>query len=232
MILGIILHHMGSKRLPGKALLPLAGKPTLEIYIERTKQSRLIDKLVFATGDLKENDVLCDIAEKTGIASFKGSEHDVLDRMYQCAKHFNADTIVRLTADNLLIEPKEIDLIIQRFIDLRCIDIQFASNVDNWMDSGYPDGLGAEVYRINLLEKMYREIKQGNKIREHPHLYPRKNKDKVLSTVPEWHGDKKYSHLVFTIDTKEDYKFIDDIYNKYNINCRFKDYKDYVLSKR
>src|SRR3972149_3725148 len=224
MILGIILHHMNSKRLPRKALLPLAGKPTLEVYIERAKQSKLIDKLVFATGNLSENEVLCDIANRMNIRTFVGSENDILDRMYQCARYFKADTIVRLCADNPLIEGWEIDRIIDTYLKSTKRDCMF-SNTHNINGNGYPDCLGAEVYSLDVIEKLWHDIPFDSDIREQPHLYfERNNLVETVDCPPDYKG---YADKVFDVNTEEEYQKVKNIFDKFkHNNFTFNDYKE------
>ena len=53
-----IAARVGSTRLPGKVLLPILGRPMLELQIERIRQSLLIDEVILATSETPENDAL------------------------------------------------------------------------------------------------------------------------------------------------------------------------------
>ncbi len=50
-IVAIIPARYGSTRLPGKPLIDLAGKPMIQHVYERTKKSRLVDRVMVATDD-------------------------------------------------------------------------------------------------------------------------------------------------------------------------------------
>ena len=115
MIVAIIQARMGSTRLPGKVLKEVTGKQLLMYQIERVKTSKLLDKIIVATSALPKDDVIADFCERNNIACFRGSENDVLSRYYECAKEFQADIIVRLTADCPLSDPKVVDNSIRLF---------------------------------------------------------------------------------------------------------------------
>ncbi len=81
--IGIIIQaRMGSTRLPGKVVKKIEGKPILAHVIERLKKIKGV-KIILATTVKKEDDGLETIAEKLGIATFRGSENDVLDRYFE-----------------------------------------------------------------------------------------------------------------------------------------------------
>jgi len=50
-VFAIIPARGGSKRLPGKNLLPLAGKPLIAYTIEHAKQSKLVTRVIVSTDD-------------------------------------------------------------------------------------------------------------------------------------------------------------------------------------
>ena len=61
-IIAIIPARGGSKGLPRKNILPLAGKPLIAWTIEQAKQSRYIDKVVVSTDDNE----IAEISKKYG----------------------------------------------------------------------------------------------------------------------------------------------------------------------
>lgn len=213
-IIGIIQCRTGSRRLPQKALLPLAGKPMIWRYIERVKRCKMLDEIVLATTWKDEDKVLCDIAEELGIKFFLGSENDLVDRIYKCAVKYKADVIVRLTADNPLIEPEEIDRIIEAS---QTLIGEVFSNTCNIRNNDYPDGLGAEVYTIKEFGDLW--SKKDYSI-EHPHTYF------DFESIPCPIKIRGYSDKKLTVDTQKDYEFISNIYNKYGAEPHFTDYKE------
>ena len=71
-------------------------KPLLQYSIDRVKMSTKIDKLVVATSTNSENDIIEQFCKDNNVNLFRGSEDDVLDRYFQCAKLYEADIIIRL----------------------------------------------------------------------------------------------------------------------------------------
>ncbi len=212
-IVGIIQCRTGSKRLPKKALLPLAGKPMLWRYIERVKRAKMLDEIVLATTEKEEDDVLCDIAKTLNIKCFKGSNDNLVDRIYKCAIKHEADVIVRLTADNPLIEPKEIDRAIRYSIN-NTSSPYMVTNVQSYEHNGYPDGIGCEVYTMELFKWAY-DFAWTSWFLEHPHRFFF-NKG-VVTTIncPE---EFAYPKVKLTVDTQKDYKKVSAIYNKFGHN--------------
>ena len=48
-----------------------------------------IDKIVVATTDQKNDDIIENYVNKLGIECYRGDSNNVLDRFYQCAKKYN-----------------------------------------------------------------------------------------------------------------------------------------------
>ena len=92
-IVATIEARMTSSRLPGKVMLPLAGKPSTERLIERLKRSKYLDEIVIATTVNDADHQLVDLANRLGVKYFRGSELDVLSRVLGAAQSVNADII-------------------------------------------------------------------------------------------------------------------------------------------
>ncbi|MGZ3652310.1 MAG: cytidylyltransferase domain-containing protein [Bdellovibrionota bacterium] len=99
-----------STRLPQKCLLKIAGTPVIEHLIHRLKRCREASQIVLCTTTNLEDKVLVEIAERNGILSFCGSEHDKLGRWHAAAEHFGVDFIVTADGDDPFCEPELIDL--------------------------------------------------------------------------------------------------------------------------
>ena len=93
MILAIVQARMGSSRLPGKVLKEANGKSLIEILLHRLSSSKKIDKILLATGENRENDILARAVEILGYEVFRGNEEDVLDRYYQTASLHHPETV-------------------------------------------------------------------------------------------------------------------------------------------
>ncbi len=149
----IIQARIGSTRLPCKALLHLRGLPIIDWVVRRTARSELLDEVVVALPDTRQDDVLARHLTGSGVRMFRGSEQDVLARMAGAARACKADVVVRICADNPLIWGGEIDNLIRFF---RNADCDYAYNHIP-RDNLYPDGLGAEIVSAALLERIAAE---------------------------------------------------------------------------
>lgn len=213
----IIQARMGSTRLPGKSMMDLAGAPLIVRLLERVKRCRNVNRIVLAIPDNDENDILEKMANNSNINCFRGSENDLLDRYYQAAKEFDAEIIGRIPADNPLSEPNEIDRIISHHKNLT--DPGFSSNLAEVKDSGYPDGIGAEMFNFSVLEKAWKTETDPLK-REHVHLnfYNYDTDSEIdknncpVSTI-ECPKDYKRPDIVLDVNTDAQYKFIKEIYD-------------------
>ena len=145
----ILQARMGSTRLPGKSLMDLAGAPLVGRMLERIKACKSVDEIVLAIPDTAENLPLKELGFNYNVTVFLGSETDLVDRYWQAALSVNADIVVRLPADNATPQWDEIDRIIDHHISLGRPG--FSSNICDFWNSGYPDGIGAEVFDMCLL---------------------------------------------------------------------------------
>jgi len=198
----IIQARMGSTRLPGKVMLEILGKPVLWHVINRVSRAKLISGVIVATTTKKEDDVIADFCKKNGIPVYRGSEDDVLDRYYQCAKQYNIRDIVRITADCPLHDPNIIDLVIKEYLK------GGYDYVSNTIQYTFPEGVDVEVFSFKVLEEAWRHAKLPSE-REHVTTYILKNEKFKKKNVT---ASKKYPLYHLSLDRPEDYIFITKIY--------------------
>lgn len=208
MKIGIIVEsRMRSTRLPGKILLPILGKPALELMVERLKRVREADEIIIATTDKDCDLVIADFAEKWGVKFFRGSEEDVLLRVLQAAKKFAVDVIVEITSDCPLADPGIISDCINRFLDS---DVDYLSNV---ILRTYPRGLDIQVFKTAVLEKVD-SLTEDSAHREHVTLYIYEHPERYkLMNVSAEHG-LQLAEQRLTLDTPYDYFVIREVFEK------------------
>jgi len=222
----IIQARMGSSRLPGKSMMPLYGKPLIYRLIQRVKRCNSIDEIFLAIPNTKENDVLTDIAKSLNINIFRGSENDLVDRYFQCAKNANADIVCRLPGDNPVPEPSEIDRAVNFHIKLPVRG--FTSNLSQISSSGYPDGIGVEVFDFHYLNEIFLKDKSDME-KEHLHLnfydyVTEKIYDESWCPVNTPKCPEIFSRpdLILDVNTIDQYQFIADLYEDlYPKNAKF-----------
>jgi len=202
-IVAVIQARMGSTRLPGKALKDIHGRSMLARVVRRAGRSALIDKLVVATTEKKADDAIVSECDSLGISCFRGSEDDVLDRYYQAARAFSADSIVRITSDCPLIDPEIIDRVVQAFLDN---GPDYASNT---IESTYPRGLDVEAFTFDALKKAWCDASADfQHVHVTPYVYQHPEQFKILSVS----GGENWSNYRWTVDTREDLKLVRAVY--------------------
>lgn len=206
-IVAIVQARMGSTRLPGKVMKTILDKHVILWDIDRVSLSKLIDEIVVAIPFGEQDDVIADTIEEYNnkILISRGSEGDVLDRYYNAAVQTNADVVVRITSDCPLIDPVVVDHVIEQFLNNDC---DYCSNS---LQRTYPRGLDTEVFSFDALSKAWNESKK-NYEREHvtPYIIENPDKFKLLNVS----NNIDLSHLRWTLDTKEDFEFIDAVYQR------------------
>ena len=198
----IIQARLGSTRLPYKMMLSPHGKPLIEWVIKRVQKSKKLDDIVVAIPISQENDILENYIKKLGVKVYRGSESNVLNRFYEAVKNENVTHIVRICADNPLIDGNEIDNLIKFYIKNSC---DYAYNHIP-KDNLYPDGLGAEIISFELLKFLNENVVLQNH-KEHCLSYIWDNKEKF--TIKTFDPPNKKLHRV---DVKLDVDTFDDYY--------------------
>lgn len=206
-IVAIIQARMGSTRLPGKVLLPLAGHPVLWQVCDRLSHSRLITQCVVATSIEPQDDVISEFCKAQGINCFRGSESDVLGRYYLAAKQYQAEVIVRITADCPLIDPQVTDRVIGCYLENRTGYVG-ASNV---IKRTFPRGLDTEVISFLALEQAHDAVTDSS-LREHVSLvmYRQPGAYKLASVE----NLEDLSGYRWTLDEPADLSLISEIYQR------------------
>ena len=208
-VICILQARLSSKRFPKKVLKKIIGKSMIELQLERVKKSKLIDKIVVATSTSPTDDKLVKSINKfdSKINIFRGPLNNVLKRYYLAAKYYNAENIVRITADCPLIDPNIIDKIIKSHIKLK------ADYTSNTIIPTYPDGMDVEVFNFKALHQSHIKAKKTDEL-EHVTLYIKKNRKKFILYNFFLKNGVDYSNYRLTVDYPEDLILIRKIYTK------------------
>lgn len=197
----LIQARLGSTRLPYKMMLTLHGHAIIEWVITRVKKATLIDDIIVAIPSSKENDILHNHIKQLGIKVFRGSESNVLNRFYEAVKKEEFINIVRVCADNPLIDGTEIDNLIKFYQSNPC-DYAYNHIPKNNL---YPDGFGAEIISFDLLKNL-NEVVVLEKHKEHCLSYIWDNEDKfIIKTFNPIDCNLHHPKMRFDVDTFDDY---------------------------
>ena len=206
MILCIIQARMGSTRLPGKILEKIDDeKKIIDFVVEQLKNSKKIKKIIVAIPNLNKDDVSYKYLISKNICVFRGSPDNVLDRYYKCAKKENYPIIVRITADNPLIDPEIVDRVIEKF---ESGDFDYVANTH---PRTFPYGTEVEVFSFKGLERIWNQA-DTDFDKEHvtPYFYNHPEKFR-LGNVAQQIDESNFS---WTVDYKENLEFVKEIVKK------------------
>ncbi len=106
-IIAVIPARYGSTRFPGKSLALIAGKTMIRRVYERTKLSRLLQRVIVATDDER---ILTEVKGFGGEAIMTSTEHATgTDRIAEVVLKIDCDLVVNVQGDEPLIHPEMID---------------------------------------------------------------------------------------------------------------------------
>lgn len=207
-LLVVIQARVGSSRLPGKVLLPLAQRPLLERLVERVRAAQTSFDLCVATTPLAEDDAIVALCRRMDVACFRGHPRDLLDRHWAAGRAHRADAIVKIPSDCPLIDPGAIDRVLSTYLATEGrYDLVTNLNPPTW-----PDGNDVEVVPLATLETAFVEAVKPYE-REHttPFIWERPERFSIRNVTWETGRDYSSTHR-FTIDYPEDYAFIAAVY--------------------
>ncbi len=196
----LITARMKSTRLPKKLILKINRRQIFRWMIDRLKLSPSIDNIIICTSLNPQDDILELIANEEGIKVFRGSEDDVIQRLYDASIYYHLDYALNITADCPLVSLKYINKIIKAFKNtqadlIRCLNL--------------PHGFYSYGMHIAALKKIC-QIKKGTDTEVWGRYFTDTGLFKVFDlNVPK---NLKRPHYRLTLDYPEDYEFFNKVY--------------------
>ena len=201
----IVQARMGSTRLPGKALLPLGGTTVLGCVVDRLRAGKELHDIVIATSIDPSDDAVVREAQRLDVRISRGPLSDVLGRYAEAMHAVDADPVVRITADCPLIDGTLIDTMLASY------RLQPCDYFSNTLERTFPRGLDTEIVAARALEVARTEADRPYE-REHvtPFLYGHPERFALRSYVAADGSNR--SDLRWTLDTPDDYRFLQCVY--------------------
>ena len=181
--------------------------------INRLKPSNEINKIIVATTKSQKDNCIEKWCYSNDIDCYRGPEKNVLERYYRAAKKFNAEIIVRVTADDPF---KDFRIIDEAVKILKKYNYDFVCNNN---PVSFPEGLDVEVMSMDSLSKSFLNSTSDFE-KEHVTQYIHRNENKFK--IFNIKNDNDLSSYRWTIDTEEDYLFAKRVYEAlFNTNKIF-----------
>ncbi len=206
-VVAIVQARMGSERLPGKVLLDIAGKSMLAHVVHRLQRANLIDRVVVATTTADADEQIVAECEQISVLSIRGSEEDVLGRYQMAALAFDADAIVRVSADSPFVDPEVCDLVVSRFLAAEPA-VDYASNK---IEPSFPLGLDVEVFTREALTRTAMEaVEPFERAHVTVYMYQHPERFSLLAVG----ADRDLHSWRWTVDTAEDLAFARAVFGR------------------
>ena len=197
---------MSSTRLPGKVMLPLAGKPMIQQIVDRANACRNVGEVIVATSSQESDDALASYCEQNQIKIFRGSLTNVLSRYVHILESTDYEYCVRITGDCPLIHPPFIDAQIDALIKYEADFTWFSRHASVFEGQGVISKRAVSLVGMNSNDPDDLEH-VGSK-----YFLINHNKFKFVEMViPDFYYSFKYR---FTLDEMDDYRMLSDIFDR------------------
>lgn len=196
----LITVRMKSTRLPKKAVLKINNNEYIALMIERLKLCKILDEIIVATSINPQDDILCEIAKRENVKCFRGSEDDVLERLYQGAIKYDIDYLINLTGDGMMVAYDFIEQMVEEYKK---------SNADLITNSKLPHGFYFWGIKISALKKVI-EIKNKTDTEVWLRYFTDTNLFKVVDIDIPKELQRKNFRLI--LDYPEDYEFFKELF--------------------
>jgi 3-deoxy-manno-octulosonate cytidylyltransferase (CMP-KDO synthetase) len=114
-VVGVIPARWASTRLPGKALVPLCGKPLIQWVLERARLARRLDEIIVATDDERIRSVVEALGAKAVMT--RPDHPSGTDRVAEAVAGRQADVVINIQGDEPLIDPELINRLAEVMVD-------------------------------------------------------------------------------------------------------------------
>ncbi len=202
----IVQARMGSCRLPGKMLLPLAGRPLVDHVLARLlricRPHGPLDGVALATSVAERDDPLARHVRDSwpGVHLVRGAEDDVLDRFVEAVKATGAATVIRVTGDC-------------PFVNVDAITCMLDSHTKAGADiTNYAPGYeyvdkGVEVISADALRRVAQDPETSARDREHVTAFLYRRPERFVVNYVESEPFLRRGDIRLTIDTQSDLDF-------------------------
>lgn len=196
--------RLSSERLPGKALKELNGKTVFENLLCRIKLSKYFnpDNVVVCTTQESTDDKLEQFLDDKGIQCFRGSTDDIIDRFYNCCKHYGFDAVIQIDGDDPCTDPEYMDKCMDKLLENENLGIVYIE--------GLPLGTASKAFKVSALNKIWNAKLDDLNDTGFMYYFLKTNlvEKYVIKDIPENHRNERAR---LTLDYEEDLKFFSEL---------------------
>ncbi len=198
----IVQARMSSKRLPGKSLTLIEGKPILQYVVEKVAHSVQRAEVIVATSSQPEDDPIQAFCTKENVRCHRGPLEDVALRFKQIVESYGLTAFVRVSGDSPLIDPGVIDEAIRLF---QSGPWDLASNI---VVRTFPKGQSVEVVRSAAFLKAYPKMTDPS---DREHVTPFFYRHATDFHIAEFRSDQNCGAVNLSVDTADDLRNVEEI---------------------
>jgi len=201
-MLAIIQARMSSRRMPGKIMKSLCGKPMLQWTIERVLAAHEVDDLIIATSSEASDTIVEEFCNQIGVKCFRGSLHNVASRFETIVKELKVDVFVRVSGDSPIIDPGVIDHAVTLFNQSLC---DLSTNV---MIRTFPKGQSVEVLNA---KKFFEVCEKMSNFEDLEHVTLPYYREPERFQIVNFTSGCNFGSVQLSVDVKEDFDLVEKI---------------------
>lgn len=204
-VVAVIQARMGSTRLPGKVLKPIAGQPLLWHIVHRLKQCHLLEDIAVATTTNPADEAIVEWCNANGVIVVRGPEDDVLARYALAAEKLDADIIVRVSSDAPFIDAGFVDHLVATLIEQDGDYVLLEEGTECAHE-------GVDPFSRRALDRLMMDAQHDPAAKEHVTGYFKLHPDFVKIVRADAYPALARKGGRFTIDTPDDLAFIEAVH--------------------
>jgi N,N'-diacetyllegionaminate synthase len=163
----LVACRMKSSRLKAKALLPIAGTPSIDICLENCLTIREASTVVLTTSTEKEDNILGNHTLNGRVKFWQGDPDDVMRRYIDTCEAYGIDVVIRVTGDCPVISKEIASFLLSH---------HFASGADYTAAKQSAVGTACEIYNVEVLKRIVSYVGKAE-YSEYMTWYLQNNKD-------------------------------------------------------
>ncbi|HVW73749.1 MAG TPA: NTP transferase domain-containing protein [Rhizomicrobium sp.] len=206
-VVAVIQARMSSSRLPGKVLVPIAGKPLLWHLVHRLRKCSEVDSIVIATSTDSRDDALEDFCRGMNVRCIRGGLSNVLSRYRLAAEVTGAQILLRITGDSPLIDPEFVDYLVAGLRQANADFVQLSRGARCAHE-------GVDAFSRRALDWLMTHAADDPVAQEHVTSWFKLHPDAVKTVFLPDYTLLASDHVRLSVDTADDLDFVQAVYER------------------